>query len=174
MNTQKLKLILLPVLVAVLISSCNKDETDANNRVYLDDITGTYSGEFTSETNQVAKPGTAVVTKTDDDELQIHCYGEIMDTTFIMDAYENGDSVMLCNIGDDFYNEYGQMGNGYHMMDMGMGQSEWMHHMEENHQEGDEHYGGFNMMEGSFEYTFRKMHNNSLQSIHFNGFRVHR
>ena len=173
MKTKSLKFIVLTVLIAFVLSSCNKDETNTDNRTYLDDITGTYSGVFTTEINQEDVPGTAVVSKTSDNELQIHCYGEIMDTTIIMDAYENGDSIMLCNTGSDFEHEYGHMGNGYHMMDMMQGETEWMHHMNTDHQAGDEHFGGFDMMDDSFGFMFRRMHNDTLQIINFNGIKNH-
>ena len=159
----------MTVIVAVLLSSCTKNETVNEDKTYFKDITGTYSGEFTSSTLQNAVPGTAVVTETDNDELLIHCFGDILDTTMHMDAYENGDSIMVCNTDDDFYNEYGHMGSGKHMMDMNDDETEWAHHMEDDHQAGDEHYGGFDMQHHTMDYMFRMMVNDSLINIQFHG-----
>jgi hypothetical protein len=169
MKTRKLILVLIPLVIAILMNSCNKDKTDYNGRKYINDISGTYSGEFTMNANQNSVPGTAVVTKTNKDNIQIHCYGEVIDTTIIMDVYENGDSIMLCNTGNEFYNAYGHMGNGYHMMDMGMGESEWMHHLQDDHQAGDEHYGSFDMNHHTFNYSFRMMDGDTGYVINFHG-----
>ena len=169
MKSIKVTLILVPVFVAILISSCNKDQNITNNKKYIDNITGTYSGGFTSNVDQNSVPGTAVVTKSGNDELQIHCYGEFIDTSMIMNVYENGDSIMLCNTGKDFYNAYGYMGNGYHMMDMGMGESEWMHHLQDDHQAGDEHYGSFDMEHHTFHYAFRMMNGDAEYMLNFDG-----
>jgi len=169
MKTGKLILMLIPFMIAFLFSSCNRDGANSNVRTYLDDVSGSYSGEFTTSINQTSVPGTADVTKTKHDELQIHCYSESMDTTFIMDVYENGDSLMLCNTGHDFYNVYGHMGNGYHMMDMGTGESEWMHHLHEDHQGGDEHYGSFDIEHHTFNYSFRMMDGDSGYILNFHG-----
>ena len=43
--------------------------------------------------------------------------------------------------------------------------SEWMQHLNNEHQDDDEHFGGFNMQNHSFEYTF-KMENGEF---HFQG-----
>ena len=169
MKTIKLTFILIPVFIAILISSCNKDEVTTNGRKYIDNITGTYSGELTTNANQNTAPGTAVVTKSGNDEIQIHCWGDVMDTTIVMDVYENGDSVMLCNTGDDFMNEYGHLGNGHHMMDMGMEESEWMHHLQDDHQAGDEHYGSFDMVHHTFHYAFRMMNGDAEYMLNFQG-----
>jgi hypothetical protein len=171
MKTNKIITVLISALFVLTIISCSNND-ESTNRDYLDNITGTYTGEFNSE-NTLAKTtgtaGTADITLTNNNQLQIHCYGETMDTTIIMYAFQNGDSVMICNSGEDFYNEYGHMENGYHMMDMGMNQTDWMHHMQDEHQDGDEHYGGFNMQNHSFHYAFKMMENDTVYMNEFNG-----
>jgi len=153
-----------------MFTSCNNDESDTSNeRSYMDNIVGTYTGDFSLEKSSSGTPAIANVSLNEEDQLIIHCYGEIMDTIIVMDAFQNGDSVMVCNTGEDFYQEYGHMGNGYHMMDMRMNQTEWMHHMQNDHQTGDEHYGGFDMQRHSFHYEFKMMENDTLHRITFNG-----
>jgi hypothetical protein len=169
MKMQKLKVLILFVFVTLFVGACTKHDTINVDRPYLDNITGTYFGEFTVNNGQQSIAGTAVVTRTDNDEIQIHCYGDILDTTLVMDAFDNGDSVMLCNNGDDFYNEYGHMGSGYHMMDMGMGESEWMYHLETDHHAGDEHFGGFDMNHHTFGYSFQMMEGDTISYTDFQG-----
>ena len=161
---------IIPVLITLLFIACSK-ENSVSEREYLSEVQGTYEGSL-SINNKNTTPATAEVSLTNNDQLEIHCFGEMLDTTIVMEAYENGDSIMLCTTGNDFEHEYGHMGGNYHMMDMMDSESEWEHHMNTDHQEGDEHYGGFNMMNGSFEYTFKKMHNDTIQKLVFSG--VHR
>nr|WP_321453112.1 hypothetical protein [uncultured Carboxylicivirga sp.] len=165
----KKKVIMGLALIALAFSACEKETSNPDND-YLSKIEGTYSGEFSNQSDlKSGNLGTADVTIVTD-QLQIHCYGEVMDTTFIMDAFENGDSIMICDTGEAFEHEYGHMGNGgNHMMDMHNNQSEWQHHMSDDHADGDMHYGGFNMSNHTFEYRFRMMEGDSSYSIMFKG-----
>lgn len=160
-------IVVISVLV-LLIASCNDDEI-TEDRSYLNEIEATYTGTLSMDNMKTSYPATANVAITENDQLQIHCYGELMDTTITMNAFQNGDSVMVCNTGQDFYNEYGNMGNGHHMMDQHMNESEWMHHLEDDHMEGDQHYGGFNMQNHSFSYSFKMMDGNTTYMLQFNG-----
>jgi hypothetical protein len=135
----------------------------------MSEIVGTYSGEFINQSGlKSGIQGTADVMNVNN-QLQIHCYGDIMDTTFIMDAFENGDSIMVCDTGEAFEHLYGHMGKGNHMMDRNDNESEWEHHMDEDHQDGDDHFGGFNRNMHSFEYMFRMTESDSIYYIMFNG-----
>jgi hypothetical protein len=49
----------------------------------------------------------------------------------------------------------GEGHNGGMMDDMHESETEWMHHMDEEHDEGDGHFGGFDMGNHSFSYTFQ-------------------
>ena len=149
--------IVVMTILTIVLTSCNDDEI-TKDRSYLNEIEGTYTGTLTIDNVKSSYPATANVALTEDDQLQIHCYSEIMDTTMIMDAFEHNDSVMVCNTGEDFYREYGHMGSGHHMMDQHMNQSEWKHHLKDDHMQDYRHYGGFNMQNHSFTYTY-KMHN---------------
>ncbi|MCU4158299.1 hypothetical protein J1N10_20160 [Carboxylicivirga sp. A043] len=167
---KKTNLFLGIALVVLAFSACEKESSNSE-KDSLSEIVGTYSGEFSDDSGlKSGNSGTADVSMTENDQLQIHCYGDVMDTTFIMDAFENGDSVMVCDTGEAFEMQYGHMGNGgNHMMDMHNNQSEWQHHMSDDHEDGDMHYGGFNMTNHTFEYKFRMMDGDSLYYIVFNG-----
>lgn len=118
-------------------------------------------------------PATTEVTITGKNEVQLHCYSENFDTTFVMNYYAHNDSVYVCYTGEAFEEMYGHMlGNGHMggmMDDMHNGETEWMHHMDEEHEDGDEHYGGFDMMSHSFSYTFIMNPDNASDDIHFEG-----
>lgn len=156
-------------IVAMLFSACNKDITNDDND-YLSEIVGTYSGEFSNESGlKASSQGTADVVLVNE-QLQIHCYGDLLDTTIIMDAFGNRDSIMICETGEAFERQYGHMGNGgNHMMHMDDDETEWEHHMNDDHENGDMHYGGFDMEHHTFGYKFRKMEGDSISFIMFNG-----
>ena len=156
-------------IVVMLLSACEKDNVNSD-KDYLSDIVGTYSGEFSNQSGlKSSSQGTADVVVVNN-QLQIHCYGDYLDTTFVMDAFENGDSIMICDTGEAFEMQYGHMGNGRnHMMDMHNTESEWQHHMSDDHNSGDIHYGGFDIKMHTFEYKFRMMEDDSVYFTIFNG-----
>ncbi|MBI9069411.1 MAG: hypothetical protein JEZ09_19085 [Salinivirgaceae bacterium] len=163
------KLILSIVIVAVAFCACKKDSSEVDND-YMSEIVGKYRGEFTNQAGLKSSSQGKADVATLNNQLQIHCYGDLMDTTFVMDAFENGDSVMVCDTGEAFEMQYGHMGNGSnHMMDMHNDESEWQNHMNEDHNLGDMHYGGFNMTKHTFEYMFRMMEGDSAYYMVFNG-----
>lgn len=41
------------------------------------------------------------------------------------------------------------------MGDIGDDETEWMHHLHDEHEEGDEHFGSFDMHSGTFNYSIR-------------------
>ena len=55
------------------------------------------------------------------------------------------------------------------MIGMHNNQSEWQYHMYDDHENEDMHYGGFNMINHTFEYTFRMMDGESSYKIMFKG-----
>lgn len=161
-------LVILLAMAGLFLVSCEKDDSDVNES--LKSVEGTYNGEFnTVDGLKSNHQGTAIVTMHNEEQLQIHCFGDLMDTTFIMDAYEHGDSVMICYTGETFEMEYGHMGQGHHMGDMGMRQTEWEHHMMDDHDEDDMHYGGFNMNNHSFSYTFKMGEGSEMYYLKFEG-----
>lgn len=158
------KTIILAVPAILLLTACENEKSD------LQTIEGTYTGSLvrndqlknTGETGTM--PGdtvdaTAEVSGLSDNRIEIHCYGSDFDTTFTMDFYTHHDSAYVCFTGEQFEHMYGHM-PGYGHMGGGMnhmmqGETEWMHHLNDEHMEGDEHFGGFDMEHHTFGYTFR-------------------
>ncbi len=157
MKTSK-KIGLIAVSLLFVMASCQKtDDFNVNN------VEGRYVGTLTSGLKSASGStidATADVAKTKNGEIEVHCYGGEMDTTFMLNYYENHDSVMVCMTDSDFEHEYGHMMGAGHMSggmmgDQVKGQTEWQHHMSDEHKNGDEHYGGFNMNSHTFGYNFR-------------------
>lgn len=156
----------------VLFTACEKEETN------LQTVEGIYSGTLSGlqkSTQDVAdsKPATTEITVIGENKIQVHCYAEGLDTTFMLNYYEHNDSAYVCFTGEDFEEMYGHgLGEGHMggmMDDMHNNETQWMHHMNEEHQEGDEHFGGFDMGNHSFSYTFQMNPDNSSDDMHFEG-----
>ncbi len=168
------------IAITVIAASCSKKAPLKKD--LISQIVGTYNGTLVNS-NGLKHDGTADVSAVNDSVVQIHCYDQNgFDTTFVMEYYGNGDSVMLCNTGEDFFNQYGhEMTGQHHMWDNtsgnmmgGMGNmdsNDWLQHMRNQHQPGDEHFGSFDMDNGTFNYQF-EMKNNSTQSKSFSGKKI--
>jgi hypothetical protein len=171
------------LLLSVLIGMSSCEET--NDQV-IGDIEGTYEGSFSKSTSLKSNPidgrdehdGIAEVSMMGENQIQVHCFGNEIDTTFILDYYEHNNSVMVCLTGDDFKSTYGHMLGEVHMSggmmgqmmgDIVAGETEWMHHMSDEHDEGDEHFGGFDMHDGTFSYSFHMMDNFTPYYLKFHG-----
>ncbi|HDO06731.1 MAG TPA: hypothetical protein ENG85_03515 [Bacteroidetes bacterium] len=148
----------ISMLFALLLASCSKS---IPAKYYsARDVAGTYKGSLV--TGNLKHDGTADVSAVNDSIINIHCYDSVgFDTTFVMELYQNGDSVMLCSTGQDFYNQYGHYMTGqHHMYEMGnmmggsSGMTDWQQHISSQHQAGDMHYGDFDMEHGTFNYWF--------------------
>ena len=164
------------LLTVFILASCEESEIPSYKAVE-----GTYAGTLTYY-DGTKSPGhtgtkenaTAKITKIGNDLLEVHCYNDEVDTTFMLNYYEHNQEVLVCFTGDDFENMYshelgqGHM-NGGMMNDMGNGETEWMHHLNDEHEEDDEHYGGFNMQDHSFEYRFNIMKEGLPYSVEFHG-----
>lgn len=167
----------LMALSAIGLVSCEKTE-DLNP----EDIEGVYVGTFSVSgslkssalTHDEEDHGTAEVTIMAGNQIEVHCFGEEIDTTFMLNYYAHNDSVMVCLTGTDFEIHYGHtlgqghMGGGM-MRDIGIGETEWMHHMDDEHDDEDEHFGGFNIHEKSFAYSFRMMEGSTPYYLRFHG-----
>lgn len=163
----------IAVALLVLFSACKKDKTNETNveGIYQGTLTGLIAKSTMENSESIA--ASSEITITGEYEIQIHCYSEGFDTTFMMNYYHHNDSAYVCYTGDNFEEMYGHMlGDGHMggmMDDMHNGETEWMHHMSEEHKEGDEHFGGFNMANHSFSYTFQMNRNDSSDDLHFQG-----
>lgn len=177
---KSLKKIGFVALAIFALASCNKTDDFSVNTIegrYVGTITET--GSLKSASGNVYS-ATADVSKLKEGEIQVHCFGGDIDTTFMLNYFENHDSVMVCLEGDDFDEMYGHMNSGGMMGGTNGGMmggtntgtntgmmggtqgnhqsqngTEWQNHMSSLHQAGDEHFGGFDMMGKSFGYTFK-------------------
>ena len=158
--------------VMLLFAACEKEESD---ELQDNSVEGTYTGTLTEEGTKSANgisgsmaEATAEVTVVGENEIQVNCYTADFDTTFMLNYYEHHDSAYVCFTGERFEEMYGHMLGGGHMMGGGMmgdisnGETQWQHHMGDEHDENDEHFGGFNMEDHSFSYTFEMPHGNDL------------
>jgi hypothetical protein len=123
---------------------------------------GTLTSDYGTKSAEALSDGdaTADVVMTGDGLIEVHCYGSELDTTFMLNYYHNNDSVNVCATGEAFEHMYGHSMQSSNMMSQGGmmngsngGNAEWMNHMSDNHDAGDEHFGGFDMANGTFGYT---------------------
>jgi len=168
-------LILSTVLLGLV--SCETQSSQS-----IGGIEGTYEGSFSKSTSLKSAllegngdhDGIAEVTMMGENQIQVHCFGNEIDSTFMLDYFEHNDSVMVCLTGHDFESTYGHMSGEGHMSggmmgDISSGETEWMHHMNDEHDEADEHPGGFDMVHGTFSYSFRMMVNLTPYYLKFHG-----
>jgi hypothetical protein len=180
MKIMKKRMIVAGAILAVAVmgfTSCEKsDDPDVIT------IEGLYEGAFSVSGSLKAAllngskgdQGSAVVSMMDNNQIEVHCFGEEIDTTFMLDYYEHGDSIMVCLTGIDFENMYGHMlGSGHMgggmMGDIQNGDTQWAHHMNDEHKARDEHFGGFDMHEMTFTYSFKMMDGSSPYYLRFHG-----
>lgn len=167
------------VAATVLFTACEKEE--ASEESQSNSIEGVYTGTLnevgTKSANAFAgtqAEATAEVTKVGENEIRVNCYTADFDTTFMLNYYEHHDSAYVCFTGERFEDMYGHMPGEGHMGggmmgDISNGETEWQHHMDDEHTEGDEHFGGFDTDHHTFSYTFRMNHGNEQPDLHFEG-----
>lgn len=182
MKQRRLSIGMLFISALLLVVSCDETGNDP-----MDSIEGTYHGTFTSNTflksaktnSGEVDHGTAEVTMMGDNLIEVYCLGDLIDTTFMLNYYMHNDSAYVCLTGDDFENMYGHMLGAGHMGggmmggsmmgDIGDDETEWMHHVSDEHEEGDEHFGGFDMHHGTFTYSIRMMDESGSYYMTFTG-----
>ena len=162
-------LVMMSVAALIGLSSCEKS-ADLPDSTFEGTYRGTLTYESSLKSSPVASNGiseaTAEISDLGDGQLEVHCFGDKMDTTFILNWYEHNNMIMVCLDGEAFERMYGHMMGGGHMNNSqnhsgGMmgghnnGNTGWMDHMNREHSEGDEHFGGFNMTDHSFDYTIK-------------------
>ncbi len=168
------------IALTVAVASCSKKAPLKKD--LISQIVGTYKGTLTN-IDGLKHDGTADISAVNDSIIQIHCFDQTgFDTTFVMEFYGDNDSVMLCNTGEDFLNQYGhEMTGQHHMWDntsgsmmggMGsMSNDDWQQHLRTQHQSGDKHFGSFDMGNGTFNYLF-EMKGDSTQTKTFSGKKI--
>lgn len=157
MKTQLIKIwkFLISITVIIFLFSCEKSD-DLNNN----DVTGTYIGTLSSSltnksNSELIKPATVIVSSLGN-QIQIYCQAENFDTIVMLDIYDHNDNVMVCLTGEEFENMYGHMlGQGNMNGNMHNNGTDWMNHLNNEHQDGDEHFGDFDIHNHTFNYTFR-------------------
>ncbi|MEE4259561.1 MAG: hypothetical protein V2I62_07375 [Bacteroidales bacterium] len=153
MKNQKLILITALFVIPLLFTSCKKDKNE-NPADLTSEVTGTYKGSITPS-DDPANSNDAIleITKVDESTVQLNMMSEHLDTAFMLNLYENADSIMVCLTGEQFNNEYGhRLDEDHHMMGDN-NHMDWNHHMDEQHEPGDMHYGGFDMEHHTFSYS---------------------
>ncbi|AVR44299.1 hypothetical protein C7S20_02960 [Christiangramia fulva] len=155
---------LLSFLIPLLIS-CSKEEAIDQS------IEGSYVGYLSAIDAQAISPveAQADVQIVEDHLVEIHCYSESLDTIVRLNYYANNEDYMLCLSGDDFEHEYGHAMSHENMPSNMMGETEWRYHLENEHSEGDEHFGKFGMADHSFECLFEINHQDQSYELHFQG-----
>ena len=147
-----------------------------------DDIAGTYKGSLTSITKvlsneQLSDDAFVEIRRMTNDLIEVHMYHEDLDSLFMLNYYDHLDSTMVCLTGNDFEFMYGHMlGQGHtggNMMGhMQNNETEWMHHLSDEHHEGDEHFGGFNRQMQTFEYRFTMKREQIHYEMFFQGQKI--
>ncbi|MEY8021357.1 hypothetical protein AB8P51_11030 [Muriicola sp. SD30] len=174
---KKIGLIAKTVFLTVFVfAACEKSEEP-----FVDLIEGTYVGTLTDNvglkggsTSKIIEEAFAEITKIRKGIIEVHLYNVKLDTTFMLDYYEDMDSINVCLTGDEFENMYGHMlGRGHMsggmMNDMRNDETEWVHHLNDEHQEGDEHFGGFDMQNHTFRYRFNLLDGGISKEFQFEG-----
>lgn len=153
---RKHKFVVLTALfiLPLLFAACNKeDNTNPNQTDLSTEVSGTYKGTITSsEEPNDSRTAQLTVTSVNSNTAQFDLVSPLMDTSFMMNLYDNNDSVMVCFTENMFYQQYGHHLDEEHHMMGDNDHMEWGHHMDEQHEPGDEHYGGFDTNNHSFSY----------------------
>jgi hypothetical protein len=141
--------------VLLVLTSCSKSDD-----LIYNDVAGTYVGTLSSslaaKSSSKATGNTGVAEiMVAGNQIQVHCYGDNFDTTVMLDLYSDGTNMNVCLTGNEFQQMYGHMlsHNGMNS-NMHNNQSEWSQHLINDHQTGDQHFGGFDMNTNSFNYIF--------------------
>ncbi|WP_421917889.1 hypothetical protein [Marinifilum sp.] len=156
----KFKLVMFLIIVVSFLMSCS-DSSDSE----FNDISGTYIGTIAisnnlKSSNDLNGSDATTIVQFQGDQIEVHCFGEALDTTLILDYYHHRDSVFVCHTGEEFENLYGHMKGQGHMSggmmdDMHDDETEWMHHLNDEHELNDEHFGGFDLQKHSFSFLFK-------------------
>ena len=175
---RKRRIVTTIVAIAMIgLVACEKSES-----LIDESLEGTYIGTLT---NQVGLKGGSVVSKTEDDAIaeitkigkgtiEVHIQNVELDTIFLLNYYKHMNNVEVCLTGDDFENMYGHMlgqghMNGGMMGDLQNNETEWVHHLNDEHENDDEHFGGFDMEDHTFSYRLIMMEGGIPYDLQFQG-----
>lgn len=149
--------------LALLLFACQKSDD-----ITYDEITGSYIGTISTIGSDPSITIATADIRQLGNQIEVHCYGGDFDATVMLDVFQNGNDIMVCLTGEDFNNMYGHMpGNSNWNWNGPHHDSDWMQHLNNEHQQGDEHFGNFDMQHHTFNYTFQM----SNGDFHFQGTR---
>lgn len=175
-----IKNILITAMAIATLAGCSKKDEPATDQ----SIAGTYVGTLTTSSlkstsgrNNGQVAATSTVTELNDSMLEVHCYNDDLDTTFMLNYFNDNDSVIVCmndSAFDEMYDdmmEHGGMMGG--MMggwtDRQSGETDWQYFMDNFPHADTLQIGGFNMMNHSFGYQFEMMDGDSPYNLTFQG-----
>lgn len=152
MKRSNIRLIVLITIIAAVFSSCERNNDIGINTNSLNDLAGIYYGQFTPVPGQGdAVPGTVDVENAGNSQLNVHCLSDDLDTFIFVNAYDDGDSIMVCDTSVDIEDDHNCMSTDKTMMHMGDDhETEWMHYMEAAPDSSNIRFGGFDMTSHSF------------------------
>lgn len=152
---KNIKILSVMFLFSIFVLSCTNNMSTQGQIDLTENIIGNYKGNL-KDLNDSYKdyPTDVLIERLSNNTIKMTLHCDIMDTTINFDIYQYMDSLMVCLNGENFENHYGHSKTGKHHM-MGDGEMyDWMHHLDEDHEAGEMHYGGFNMDMRSFKYQF--------------------
>jgi len=123
-------IIYLIASIVLVFTSCSKNDLKPD----INSIVGTYQGTINHSSDNSSSSATTDITEDGEYSVNVHCYSDDFDTSFVMDLYQDGNTV-YCNNG-------GYSDNSGHMDNMNQ------------HCNTEEHHGSFDMDNNSFNYTF--------------------
>lgn len=159
---KQIRILTIIMVIMVLIIAACEPSSDSSN--LSNEIEGTYTGSLTSSikignNGQLSDHAFVEIRRISNDLIEVHMYDEDLDSLFMLNYYDHLDSTLVCLTGNDFEAMYGHMlgedhSGGNMMGHMQNNETEWMHHLNDDHNEGDEHFGGFDRQMQTFEYRF--------------------
>ncbi len=163
----------LLIISMLVLSSCK------NEKPQDESIEGIYYGTLI-KSGDIASGGSpedavAQIAITGENEIRVSCNTSSFDTLFMLNYYSHHDSVYVCFTGEEFEEMYGHMPGEGHSMgggmmgDIGNDETEWMHHINDEHDADDVHFGGFDMDHHAFTYTFEMMDGENPYTLRFKG-----
>ena len=173
---------LTAILVLVILAGCSKKDEPVTDQ----SIAGTYVGTLTAGglkstsgtiTGQVG--ATTTVTQLNDSAVEVHCYNDDLDTTFMLTYFNDNDSVIVClndSAFDEMYDEMmgqgGMMGRGGMMggtINRQAGETDWQYFRNNVPQAGTLQMGGFDMIGHTFGYQFEMANGDTPYNLTFQG-----
>jgi len=166
-------------ITGLLFMSCEKDnKTPAGNIndtpiVLADEVVGNYSGLIVNSSTDQSQSAVLVVNAINDSVVTLSCIANGIDTTIMVQLYENSQQINVCFLGQDFYNQYGYnlnnndfctskpegWNNDWCMNNNCWGGQDqwnaWTNHQNSQHNQGDVHFGGFDLENISCNYGFQ-------------------